>query len=344
MGLQMLQFLSSEGKIVIKEGFPSLAEEELKRMYELMVLVRIFDQMALKLQREGRILTYASCFGQEASQVGSALAFEEKDWFTSTYRDHGVWITRGFPLENLYLYWAGDERGMKIPQNLNALPPTIPIASQIPQAVGIALAQKFQKKKSVVLTYFGDGATSKGDFYEGLNFAAVFQAPCIFICQNNQWAISVPLSRQTKSETLAQKALACGIEGVLVDGNDILAVYKATKEAVEKARAGKGPTFIECYTYRLESHTTADDWRRYRSAKEVEKWQEKEPLKRFRNYLAQKQIWNQQYEDKIQQEVNLKVKKAIEKFESFSSPSPEDIFEYIYEKKPTFLEEEIKEF
>ena len=339
----MIQFLNPDGGITDQEGFPSLSEKEIKKMYELMVLARVFDNMALKLQKEGRMLTYASFLGQEASQVGSALAIEEQDWFTSSYRDHAVWITRGFPMENLYLYWAGDERGMKIPAGLNALPPTIPVSSQIPHAVGLAWAQKLQGKKSVALTYFGDGATSKGDFYEGLNFAGVFQIPCVFICQNNQWAISLPVSRQTKSETLAQKASSCGVKGILVDGNDIFAVYKITKEAIKEARQGKGPTFIECYTYRLESHTTADDWRRYRSAKEVQEWENKDPLKRLYKYMNQKGIFGENYEEKVQKEAEEKVKEAIQKFESLAPSSPKDMFQNVYFEPTLNLEEQIKE-
>lgn len=340
----MIQFLNPEGEVVRKEGFPRLSEKEVKNMYELMLLSRIFDNVALKLQREGRMLTYASLLGQEASQIGSALAMSDQDWFTSSYRDHGVWIARGFPMEGLYLYWAGDERGMKIPDNIKALPPAIPVGSQIPHAVGLAWAQKLQGKKSVALTYFGDGATSKGDFYEGLNFAGVFQIPCVFICENNQWAISVPLFRQTKSESLAQKALSCGVEGILVDGNDIFAVYKVAKEAIEKAREGKGPTFIECYTYRIESHTTADDWRRYRDPKEVEEWKKKDPVIRLQKYMARKGWWNEKYEEKVQRESESQVKEAVRRFESVASSSPEDMFQNIYNKLTPNLEEQIKEF
>lgn len=343
MEKSMIQFLNSEGEVVQKEGFPNLSEKEVKKMYELMVLVRVFDDVALKLQREGRMLTYASLLGQEASQIGSALAIADQDWFTSSYRDHGVWITRGFPMEGLYLYWSGDERGMKIPDGINALPPAIPVGSQIPHAVGLAWAQKLQGKKSVALAYFGDGATSKGDFYEGLNFAGVFQIPCVFICQNNQWAISVPVSRQTKSESFAKKALSCGVEGILVDGNDVFAVYDATQKAVAKAREGRGPTFIECYTYRIESHTTADDWKRYRDLKEVESWKKKDPLKRLQKFMAQKGWWNEDYEKKIQKEAEDKVRAAVQKFESIAPPSPKDMFQNVYQKPTLNLEEQLKE-
>lgn len=307
---------------------PKISQKELKRIYELMVLARVFDNIALKLQREGRMLTFASLLGQEASQIASAVVLQEQDWFVTTYRDHGVLIARGFPLHKLYLYYAGDERGMEIPKEINALPPTIPVGSHIPHAVGIAWAQKMQKKKAVAAVYFGDGSTSKGDFHEGINFAGVFKIPCIFICQNNQWAISVPVSRQTASESFAKKAEAYGIEGVLIDGNDVFAVYEATKKAVDKARRGGGPTFIECYTYRLESHTTADDWKRYRSQKEVESWKKKDPLLRLTRHMKKEKLLSDKEEKEILGKAEKKVKEEVEKFESWPQPEAADIFKY----------------
>ncbi len=342
--MEMIQFLDPESKVVNFEGFPKLSDGEVKKIYELMVISRMFDDIALKLQREGRLLTYASFLGQEASQIGSAFALEKEDWFLTSYRDHAVWITRGFPLHMLYQYWAGDERGMKIPDNINALPATIPVGTQIPHAVGVAWANKLQGKKSVAVVYFGDGATSKGDFHEGMNFAGVFQVPCVFLCQNNQWAISVPVERQTASETLAQKAAAYGFEGVLVDGNDVFAVYKATKDAIDKARAGKGPTFIECYTYRLESHTTADDWKRYRDVKEVEEWKKRDPVERLKKYMRKKGLWDEKYEEKILNDAKLKVREATQKFESVEPLKPKDMFKYVYETAPEQIQEQMKDF
>src|SRR3989338_8420938 len=312
--MEMVQFLNSEGEVVSEKDFPKISDGEMKKIYELMILSRVFDDVAIKLQREGRMLTYASLLGQEASQVGSAFALQKEDWFVTTYRDHGVWITKGFPIDKLYQYWAGDERGMQMPKEFNALPPAIPVSSQIPHAVGIAFAQKLQKKKSAVAVYFGDGATSKGDFHEGIGFAGVFQVPCVFICQNNQWAISLPVSRQTASETIVQKAKNYGVEGVLVDGNDVLAVYKVTKDAIEKARRGQGPTLIECYTYRIEHHTTADDWRKYRSEKEVEEWKKKDPVERVRKYMQKKGIWDEKYGEKVWGDAKEKVRQATNKF------------------------------
>ena len=341
---EMFQILNEDGKIVNTKEMPQLKNDDIKRMYELMVLARVFDDTALKLQREGRMLTYASLLGQEASQIGSALALEKEDWFVPSYRENGVFITRGYPMDMLYQYWAGDERGMKIPDDINALPVCVPVGTQVPHAVGIAWAQKLQGKKSVVVTYFGDGATSKGDFHEGINFAGVFQVPLVLICQNNQWAISVPVTKQTAAETIAQKAIAYGIEGIRVDGNDVFAVFKVVKDAIAKARAGKGSTLIECLTYRIESHTTADDWKKYRDTAEVEKWKQKDPVARLRKYMEDEGIWNEDYEKKLWDDAKAKVTEATRKFESVSPLTPLDMFENVYEELPPEIEEQRRDF
>ena len=238
---------------------PPLSHEDINKLYEWMVLARVFDEKAFKLQREGRLGTYASILGQEAAQVGSAFALRPNDWMFPSFREPGASFVRGLPMRMILQYWAGDERGSLIPEELNDFPITIPVGTQIPIAVGAAWAAKLKADQIVVLCYMGDGATSKGDFHEGLNFAGVFTVPVVFVCQNNQWAISVPLKRQTAAKTLAQKAIAYGLPGVQVDGNDIFAVYRATHEAVNRARDGRGPTLVECVTYRLGDHTTADD-------------------------------------------------------------------------------------
>jgi len=344
INFDMFQILNEDGKIVNTKEMPQLRNDDIKKMYELMVLARVFDDTALKLQREGRMLTYASLQGQEASQIGSALAFEKDDWFVPSYRENGVFITRGYPMDMLYQYWAGDERGMKIPDDINALPVAIPVGTQVPHAVGIAWAQKLQGKKSVVVTYFGDGATSKGDFHEGINFAGVFQVPCVLICQNNQWAISVPFKRQTAAETIAQKAIAYGIEGVQVDGNDVFAVFKVVKDAISKARAAKGPTLIECVTYRMQDHTTADDWKKYRDVEEVEKWKQKDPIARLKKYMQEEGLWNEDYEKKVWDDAKAKVSEATRKFESVEPLKPLDMFSNVYEELPPEIQEQRKDF
>ncbi|OGW54499.1 MAG: pyruvate dehydrogenase (acetyl-transferring) E1 component subunit alpha, partial [Nitrospirae bacterium RBG_13_43_8] len=269
--VKRIEILDEKGN-VDESLMPSLSDADIQRIYELLILSRTFDQRALQLQREGRLGTYAPILGQEACQAGSAFALEKSDWIFPSYRESGVYITVGYPLHMLFQYWEGDERGLKTPDTLNILPISIPVGTQVLHAVGAAMAAKYRKDKAVAVTYFGDGGTSTGDFHEGLNMAGVFKLPVIFICQNNQWAISMPREKQTASKTIAQKAFSYGFEGLQVDGNDIFAVYKATEYALHKARQGNGPTLIECITYRIYDHTTADDASRYRPKQEVDAW------------------------------------------------------------------------
>jgi pyruvate dehydrogenase E1 component alpha subunit len=338
--VKYLQILDENGN-VDESLFPKISVEQIKKMYEFMVLIRIFDETALSLQREGRILTYAPLRGQEAVQVGSAFAMEKEDWVFPTYRDNGVYIVRGFPMKMLYQYWAGDERGMAIPEGINIFTVCIPVSTQISHAVGFAWAEKMKRGKSVVFVYFGDGATSKGDFYESLNFAGVFKVPLVGICQNNQWAISVPRSRQSAAKTLAQKAIAFGFNGIQVDGNDIFAVYKAVREAREKALSGE-PTIIECVTYRISDHTTADDARRYRTEQEVNEWKKKDPIDRLEKYMMNKGILNEKEKEVIKKEAEEKVMKAVNEAESVPPPKFEDIFNYTFESLPKRLIKQMK--
>ena len=340
MSVDWLSILDSEGN-VDKSLEPDLDKETLEKFYRNMVLTRMFDDKALKLQRQGRMLTYGSCLGQEASQIGSAFAMKPEDWFFPAFREHGVQIARGIPLKLLYIYWMGSEDA-----NLT-LPPknftvSIPVSTQVLHAVGAAWAAKLQKQNIASVVYFGDGATSEGDFHEGMNFAGVFKTPTVFICQNNQYAISMPREKQTASRTLAQKALAYGFEGIQVDGNDVLAVYSATKAALEKARAGGGPTLIECFTYRLGAHTTSDDPTRYRKKAEEEEWRKKDPVKRLRIYLEKKGIWSQSYEEKLVKELTEEVEKAVEEAEAHK-PGVENMFRYVYEQMPPNLKEQMDE-
>ena len=264
---------------------PPLTEQQIKKLYEELVFARTFDEKAFKLQREGRLGTYASILGQEAAQVGSAFALEPGDWMFPSFREPGASFVRGLPPRMILQYWVGDERGSKIPEGQNDFPITIPVGTQIPIGAGAAWGAKLKGDKIAVLVYLGDGATSKGDFHEGLNLAGVFSLPVVFFCQNNQWAISVPLKRQTAAHTLAQRAIAYGFPGIQVDGNDVFAVYQATHEALERARAGGGPTFIEAVTYRIGDHTTADDASRYRNKETVEQWKKKDPIDRLKRHL-----------------------------------------------------------
>lgn len=339
---EMLQVLDEKGQVK-SELEPALTVEQLKRMYALMMITRQADSKAFNLQRQGRMGTFAPSLGHEACQVGCAFPLRKSDWFFPYFRDLGVYVTLGLPLKNYYMYWMGNEEGMRIPEDLNIFTLAVPVASQLPHAVGVGMAAKMRNDSIAVLTTFSDGATSEGDFHEALNFAGVYKTPNIFVCFNNQYAISLPRAKQTASRTLAQKALAYGFEGVLVDGNDILAMYATTKKALEKVRAGKGPTLIEAYTYRMSDHTTSDDASKYRSKDEVEEWRRRDPLRRFRIYLKGKGIYDESFEKKVQEDAEEIVDEAVKSAESAHLPSIEDIFKYTYKEMTPPLKEQLEE-
>lgn len=343
--VKRLQVLDDKGQ-ADEVLMPDLTDDEIKKGYELILLSRVFDERALSLQREGRIGTYASVLGQEASQVGSALAVKKllkNPWVYPSFREMGVYITLGYPPYMLYQYWSGDERGMKSPEGLNIFPLCVPVGTQIPYAVGTAMAVKYKGEETAVIAYFGDGGTSKGDFHEGLNMAGVFKLPIVFICQNNQWAISVPMAKQTASGTIAQKALSYGFEGVQVDGNDLFAVYRATKEAIERALSGGGPTLVECFTYRLSDHTTADDAKRYRTEEEVENWRQKDPVKRLREFMEKKGLWSEEYEKEALEKAKAAIDEEVKKEEAVSPASPRDIFTYTYQSLTRRQQKQLEE-
>jgi pyruvate dehydrogenase E1 component alpha subunit len=312
---------------VDRELMPALSDEEIWRMYRMMVLSRTYDERAVALQREGRIGTYPPIVGQEASQVGSAFAIAPTDWVFPSFREMGMHLTLGFPIPQLFQYWTGDERAQRIPQHLNIFPFCVAVGSQIPHAVGAALAARYRHDPIAVISYFGDGATSKGDFHESLNMAGVLHLPIVFICQNNQWAISVPLRGQTASATIAQKAIGYGFPGMQVDGNDIFAVYSVAKQAMEKARSGGGPTLIECLTYRMADHTTADDAGRYRSEEEVAKWRGRDPILRIERYLESRGLWTKEKAQEVKASAAAQIDKAVQEMEAIPAPVPSDIFE-----------------
>lgn len=307
---------------------PPLTEAEIRRMYELMVLARTFDRRALALQREGRLGTYPSSTGQEAAQVGSAMALSPADWVFPAFREMGVQLTLGLPIHRIFQFWSGDERGQAAPEGLNLFPVCVSVGTHIPHAVGAAMAARYRRDPVVAVAYFGDGATSKGDFHEGFNMAGLFRLPVVFICQNNQWAISVPLKGQTAAATLAQKAVAYGFEGVRVDGNDVFAVYRETRLALEKARSGGGPTFIECFTYRMADHTTSDDAARYRSPEEVAFWAARDPILRLERYMAGRGLWSEEYGRETQASATVSVDEAVRIMESVPPPAAEEMFDH----------------
>ena len=336
--VKYLQVLNEKGKVDSKL-MPKLSNNDIKRIYEAMILSRVFDDKAVKLQRQGRLGTFAQSKGQEASQIGSAFALRKEDWIFPSFRESGIYLLRGMPIDLLFRYWAGDERGMKLP-NINMFTISIPVGTHLSHAAGFAWGAKIKKQDIVVVTYFGDGATSEGDFHEALNFAGVFNLPIVFICQNNQYAISVPVEKQTKSSTIAQKAIAYGFDGIKVDGNDVFAVYKATKEALDKARKGK-PSLIECFTYRLGDHTTSDDAKKYRSDKELKLWEAKDPIKRLEIYMKNKKIWNKDYANNVLADAEETVNDAVKKAESFPKANVEDMFNYTYKELSPNLKEQL---
>ena len=325
--VRRLEIIDPEGN-ADEALLPSLSGDELRRLYYLLILTRTFDGRALALQREGRIGTYPSVLGQEAAQVGSAFAITREDWVFPAFREMGVLFTLGYPIHQLFQYWGGDERGGRAPDGLNIFPICVSVGTHLPHAAGAALAARLRGDRTAVVAYFGDGATSKGDFHEAFNLAGVFRLPAVFICQNNQWAISIPLSAQTASRSLAQKALAYGFDGIQVDGNDVLAVYRATQEALDKARSGGGPTFIECLTYRMADHTTADDASRYRPPEEVAAWRERDPLLRFERFLAKQGLWNEDYATEMKGKAEGEIDEAVRRYEAVPPPEPGDMFDF----------------
>ncbi|WP_310170226.1 pyruvate dehydrogenase (acetyl-transferring) E1 component subunit alpha [Neobacillus niacini] len=332
----IFQIVNENGKLINEQYKDQLTEDLVKQFYYHMVRIRTFDRKAISLQRQGRLGTYAPFEGQEASQVGSALALGKEDWVFPTYRDHGATLTFGASMDRTFLYWNGRVEGCVPEEGKKIFPPAVPIATQIPHAAGAAMAEKRKGTKNAAIAYFGDGATSEGDFHEGLNFASVFQAPVIFFNQNNGFAISVPIEKQMNSKTIAQKALAYDMPGVRVDGNDIFAVYFQTKKGLDRARNGEGPTLIEALTWRYGAHTTADDPRKYRDQGESDAIREqRDPLLRVERYMQLNGFWNEEWVLKIKEETANEVEQAVKDMESFPKPNINDLFDYVF-KEPTW--------
>jgi pyruvate dehydrogenase E1 component alpha subunit len=336
-----LEILDENGTITNAKWLPALSDDQLLNAYRLMLLARIADLKAVSLQRQGRLFTLPPSQGQEAAAVGSAMALEKTDWMAPAYRELGAWLVMGVPLSKVYLYFGGSEFGNQYPANVNVLPTSVPISSQLLHAAGIGHAIRYKGGSGVVITYFGDGGTSEGDFHEALNWAAVFNCPVIFFCNNNQYAISCPRSKQTKSETIAQKAVAYGMPGIHVDGNDFLAVHRATRDAAAYARAGHGPVLIEAETYRLGAHTTSDDPSKYREKEEEEIWKTRDPLLRMKKYLEGKKLWNDTQEEQAKDAAQKTADDAFREAEKFPMNTPEEIVTHAYEQPVPELEKQL---
>ena len=337
-----LQILDKDGN-ADKALEPVLKNETLDKMYRYMALARIWDRKFVALQRTGRMYTLPPIEGEEAIAVGAFFASSPEDWLFPTYREASItYYMRGRDAFMSNLIWAGLEDGMRLDRKYRCFPFATPIATHLPHAVGASYAMRLRGESPVSIAIVGDGGTSEGDFHDAMNFAGVWNAPTVFIVANNQYAISVPRKMQTKSETLAQKALAYGFRGIQVDGNDILGVYSAVKEARDHAASGKGPSLIEAITYRMGPHTTADDPKRYRDEKEVAYWLERDPIKRFRRYLEGKGIWNEGYEKAVVEEAAAIVDDAVRKSEAHFQ-DPKDMFRYTYAKMTKDLEKQMAE-
>ncbi len=329
--IEYMQILDEDGRLDKELAKDTLSDEQVQHLYEFMLQCRQLDEIAFKLQRSGRMGTYPQNKGQEAAAIGSGFAAKKGvDFLVPCYRENAALYMHGLPMHYILLHWMGDERGNQIPDGVCMTPLSIPIGTQMLHAVGIAWAYKIRKEPRVAITYFGDGATSEGDFHEAMNFAGSLQVPCVFFCQNNQWAISVPRETQTASETIAQKGIAYGIPGIQVDGNDLFAVYKASRDAIERARAGGGPTIIEAMTYRLGDHTTADDARRYRDTAELEAWQGKDPLIRLRKYLERKDLWDEARQATAMEKAKAIVVEVVKAAEGIEAPTTDDIFDWTF--------------
>ncbi len=325
-----LRMLAPDGTLT-ESARPPLDDEQVIRALRLMMLSRAFDSKGISLQRQGRFGTFSPVQGQEASVVGSAFALDPtRDWIVPQYRELPALLHHGLPLERFILYFNGHPAGGYIPDGVRLLPIQISLAAQLPHAVGLAWGLQLQKIDGVVLTYLGDGASSEGDFHEACNLAGVVKAPIVFFLQNNGWAISTPRSRQSAARTLAERAPGYGFNGVVVDGNDLLAVYAVTAAALERARAGLGPTLIESQTYRLGAHNTADDPTRYVSQAILDSWSDRDPILRVQRYLAARGCWNGDAESEIREDISRTIDEALAAARAVTPPTPEDLFKHTY--------------
>ncbi|MEW6349828.1 MAG: pyruvate dehydrogenase (acetyl-transferring) E1 component subunit alpha [Thermodesulfobacteriota bacterium] len=340
----LIQVMDPEGRVADESLLKGISEPDMHGMYRLMNFTRLWNSKALSLQRQGRMGTLASVRGQEASNVGMGMALAPGDWFCPSFREYGAMFARGIRPQDLYQYWGGDERGAKPPDGSRVLPVCITVGSHLLHAAGIAWGAKIRGDRIAVMSSSGDGSTSQGDFHEALNFAGVFKLPVVFVIQNNHWAISVPVEKQTASETIAQKACAYGIDHARIDGNDVFAIYLTAKRLLDAARSDYRPALIELVTYRMDDHTTADDASRYRTAEMLAPWLAKDPVDRLRKYLTANKGWDEGKEADLIAELTAEVEQCVRDYEGAAHPPPAQVFDHTYEEMPWHLQEQRDQF
>ncbi len=330
------------------EGIPDgevegLDEGDLIELFRSMVTLRTYDERSVIYHRQGRIGTYAIFWNHEAMQAGSVYALAREDWIFPSYRESAIGLLRGMPVSTVLSWWRGHPAGWWNPLDYNVASICVPIATHVPHAVGLAWGKKLRGERTIAIAYFGDGATSEGSFHEGANFAGVMKAPAILFCNNNQWAISTPLSAQTAAETLADKAAGYGMPGARVDGGDVLAVYEATRAAVERARAGEGPSFIEAVTYRTAPHATADDQAAYIDLERVEEEKRNECVGRYERYLKRLGVLTDERAEEIRGEALERMREGIAAAEAEQPAGPELLFDHALANPPASFDEELAE-
>ena len=349
LACDLQRVLDPDGRLIADVELPDLSPDKLLHIYRCMVLMRALDKRMLGLQRMGRIGFFGSALGQEASVIGCGAALEPDDWVLPALRENGIMLVRGFPLDKYFAHMFGNAldvmKGRMQPMHfsgrqVNQVSWSSCIANQLPQAVGVAYAMKLKGDTKVAMGFVGDGGTSEPDFHAALNFAGVWQVPAVFVIQNNQWAISVPVTKQTASRSLAIKAAAYGMPGVRVDGNDVLAVYREVRKAVDRARAGGGPTLLELVTFRRGGHSSADDPSRYRDERDVDPWLMLDPVDRFRAYLESQGLWDDAMEVGLEEEQRQAISVAVKGAEQAPAPEPETLLEDVYADDPPLLDEQ----
>lgn len=337
---RMLQVIDNDGKVISKELMPGLSDDEMLKLYKDMLFVRTLDHMIVSYQRQGRVYTYPPNYGQEAIGVAAGAVLRHEDWLVPAFRELGAWLAKGVTMKEVFMFNMGFEEGTKFAGANHMLPSSVPIASQLLHASGIGYAINYQKKDEVVMAFVGDGGTSEGDFHEALNFAGVWNAPVIFVVQNNQYAISVPVKMQTASVNLAIKSKAYGIKGLKVDGNDIFAMLTAFRYAHEYARTEKMPVLIEAVTYRKGAHTTSDDPTKYRTTDEEKEWDLKDPLRRMKLFLEKKKLWSDEQEKKLVDEYEKEIDRQFIETEQTVQYPLEDAIKYTYAEMPQDLRDQ----